>query len=214
MKIISLGSTCQVKYNIDRLFKQEETNFFDWVIVDFKSILYILKNINDKDLISKSKFTDKEIFKPGKSWVKSHHKIECIDFKMISLHDIPSTVNYLKGMNAFVTKYIRRLDRFKNLIISNEIIHMIHCLDHQFTEGYIITNDDICNFNKYLSDINPNNNCFLHIVIPPKYSNIDLNNLMKDKVYIYYLEDTKRANSDWKNINFNWNIIFDNIKNL
>jgi len=37
MKIISLGSACQVKYNIDRLFKTEETNFFDWLVIDFKA---------------------------------------------------------------------------------------------------------------------------------------------------------------------------------
>lgn len=214
MKIISLGSCCQVKYNIDRLFKKEETNFFDWLIIDFKSILYILKNINNEDLISKSKFTDKGIFILRNSWLKTNHKIECTDFKMISLHDFPSRINYLDYMDEFILKYNRRLNRLKNLIQSNEKIHLIHCLDHQFTDGYIITNDDICNYEKYLSDINPNNNCFLHIVIPPKYSNIDLNNLAKNKVYVYYLIDTKNGISDWKNINFNWNIIFNNIKKL
>lgn len=214
MKIISLGSICQVKFNIDRLFKSQETYFFDWLITDFKSVLHILKNINNLELITKSKFTDKEIFKPGKSWDISYHKIECIDFKMISIHDFPSNINYMDYMDEFILKYNRRLDRLKNLINSDENIHMIHCLDHQFTDGYIITNDDIFNYKKYLCDINSNNNCFLHIVIPPNYNNIDFNNLIQDKVYVYYLHDTQQGNNDWTNTNFNWNIIFDNINNM
>jgi hypothetical protein len=214
MKIISLGHACQVKFNIDRLFKYGETNFFDWLITDFKSVLYILKNINNKELITKEKFTDKEIFKPGKSWFSLYHKIECIDFKMISIHDFPSNRNYMDDMDEFILKYNRRLDRLKNLINSDENIHMIHCLDHQFTDGYLITNDDISNFKKYLCDINSNNNCFLHIVIPPKYNNIDFNNLIQNNVYVYYLNNTQQGNNDWSNTNFDWNIIFDNINNI
>lgn len=117
-------------------------------------------------------------------------------------------------MDEFILKYNRRLNRLKNLINSDENIHMIHCIDHQFTDGYIITNDDIVNYKKYLCDINSNNNCFLHIAIPPKYNNIDFNNLIQDKVYVYYLIDTQQGNNDWSNTNFNWNIIFDTINNI
>lgn len=213
MKVISLGSGCQVKFNIKRLFKQGESIFFDYLITDFKSVLYVLKNINNEDLITKSKFTNKDVFLPGVSWTGCH-KIECIDFKMISVHDFPSNIDFIHHMDIFILKYNRRLNRFKNLINSYENIHMIHCLDHQFTYGYIITNDDICNYKKYLCDINYNNYCFLHIVIPPKYNNIDFNNLIQDRVYVYYLHDTQQGEEYWTNTNLNWNIIFDNINNI
>jgi len=117
-------------------------------------------------------------------------------------------------MDEFISKYNRRLERFKNIINSDENIHMVHCLDHTFTDCYKITNDDITNFKNYLFDINPNNNCFLHIAIPPKYNNIDFNNLIQDRVYVYYLHDTQQGDNGWSNTNFNWNIIFDNIKNI
>ena len=133
---------------------------------------------------------------------------------MISVHDFPSNINYMEYMDEFIIKYNRRLDRLKKLINTSENIHMIHCLDHQFTDGYIITNDDICNFKNILYDINYNNNCFLHIVIPPKYNSLDLNNLIQDKVYIYYLQDTQQGDKDWTNTNFNWNMVFDNINNI
>jgi len=150
MKIISLGYGCRVKFNINRLFKSEETNFFDWLVTDFKSVLYILKNINNKELITKEKFTHREIFKQGKCGYEPYHIIECIDFKMISFHDFPSNINYMDCMDEFILKYNRRLDRLKNLINSDENIHMIHCLDHQLRDGYLITNNDICNYKKYL----------------------------------------------------------------
>ena len=213
MKVISLGHGCLVKFNIDRLFKKQETNFFDWLITDFKSVLYILKNINDKELISKSKFTDGAIFLQRNGWT-SHHKIEHIDFKMISVHDFPIEINYMDYMDKFILTYNRRLDLFKKIISSNENIHMIHCIAHQFTNGYIITNDDIYNYKKYLCDINSSNNCFLHIVIPPKYNNINFNNLIQDNVYVYYLHDTQQGHNNWTNTNFNWNIVFDNINNI
>jgi hypothetical protein len=117
-------------------------------------------------------------------------------------------------MDKFILTYNRRLDLFKKIISSNENIHMIHCIAHQFTNGYIITNDDIYNYKKYLCDINSSNNCFLHIVIPPKYNNINFNNLIQDNVYVYYLHDTQQGHNNWTNTNFNWNIVFDNINNI
>ena len=214
MKVISLGHACQVKFNIDRLFKQKETNFFDWLITDFKTVLYILQNINNNDYLNKLKFTDEEVFKPGKSWIENCHKIECVEFKMISVHDFPSNIPYIDYIDEFIQKYNRRIDRLKNHINSSENIHMIHCIDHQFTDGYLITNDDIANYKKCLWEINNNNNCFLHIAIPPKYKDVDFNYLIQDRVYIYYLHYTAEGHNDWTNTNFNWNSIFDNINNI
>ena len=107
MKVISLGNACQVRFNIDRFFKSNETNFFDWLITDFKSVLYILKNINDKNLITESKF--KQVI----PWSGSKHKIECVEFTMISIHDFPSNIHYMDHMKEFISKYNRRLDRLK-----------------------------------------------------------------------------------------------------
>jgi hypothetical protein len=37
---------------------------------------------------------------------------------------------------------------------SKENLHLVHCLDYLFSPVYIITNEDINNFKKYLYDIN------------------------------------------------------------
>lgn len=60
--VISLGFACQVKYNMNKYFESAESNFFDWLVVDFKSVLYVLQNINDKTLITKEKFTDQSVY--------------------------------------------------------------------------------------------------------------------------------------------------------
>jgi len=65
---------------------------------------------------------------------------------MISVHDFPIEINYMDYMDEFISKYNRRLDRLKHLINSNENIHMIHCIDHQYTDPYIITEYDIILF--------------------------------------------------------------------
>jgi len=115
MKIISLGHACQVKHNIDRLFKSEETNFFDWLITDFKSVLYILKNINNEKLITKEKFTYDEVFMKRKTWT-DFHKIENIEFKMISVHDFPSNINYMN----YIDEFILHLWTFKSPNLCNQ----------------------------------------------------------------------------------------------
>lgn len=217
MHIISLGHACQVKYNIDRLFKKQITNFFDWLITDWKSVLYILKNINNKDFIIKSKFSNKDINITKTQYnTRKCHKVEHKDFKMISLHDFPLKIDYMKTMDEFIEKYNRRLDRLKDIIKSNENIHFIHILDHKFTDVYFITKEDLKEYKKYLNDINPNNNCFLHIGIPPKFKNMDFKHLKQHKIFIHYLAETHEENLEkpWTNTNFNWEIIFNKINNI
>lgn len=50
----------------------DSTHFFDWLISDFKSVLYILTNINNKDLLLSDHFTNKWIYYNRNSWVVEH----------------------------------------------------------------------------------------------------------------------------------------------
>jgi hypothetical protein len=213
MKIISLGSICHVKYNINRLFEPQERCFFDWLITDFKSVLYVFKNINNKELLDVNNFTNKNVFMNRNTWTDCH-KIEYKLFKMVSVHDIPLHNEYMYCMDDFVNNYKRRLERIRTMIESDETIHMIHCPDHLFCNNCNITKEDIVEFKNYLHNINPNHKCILHIAIPPKYNNNDFTRLIQDNVYVYYLKEMLDGNNDWTNTNFNWEIIFDNIKNI
>jgi hypothetical protein len=212
-EIISIGSICVVKHNINRFSAKKETNFFDWLICDFKTVLTILKDIDNRWFLTKDKFVCNDI------WTASEYKVEHKEIKLVAPHDVFTKNDYECQLDGFISKYNRRLDRLKNYINGQSNLHMIYCLDHQFTsEPYIPTQDDVNNFYKYISEINPNNKCFLHIVVPPKYNGIDLTQLKSNKTSVYYLtskyEVSSESSTSWCNENYNWEIIFDNIKKI
>lgn len=218
MKVISLGSSCYIKGNIDNNAFKEKANFFDWIICDFKTVLLVLNNINNPNFLNPSDFTDQWIYQQLNSWNDNYHKIENINFKMITIHDFHSNVPYTNYLDEFIKKYNRRLDRLKEQILnSNENIHFIHGIDYQFLDAYFPTEDDIKCFYDLINSINPDNKVYLHIVLPPKYENINLNNLViNDKIFIYNLKinNCKKVKIDWRNFNYNWNSVFNNIKNI
>ncbi len=218
MKVISLGSSCYIRANMDNNGIKEETNFFDWLISDFKTVLLVLNNINNPNFLNSSDFTDQWIYQQCNSWYDKYHKIENKNFKMITIHDFPSNIPYSNYMNEFIDKYKRRLVRLKESISNTkENIHFIHGIDYQFLDGYFPTLDDINTFFNIINSINPNNRIYLHIVLPPKYENINLNNLViNDKIFVYNLkiENNKQVLVDWRNFDYNYNIVFDNIKKI
>jgi hypothetical protein len=209
--ILSLGFGCVVKYTIDRLIGKKETNFFDWLITDFKTVLTILKDIDNRWFISKDNFSQNGIWGSTNCYIVDNTSIH-----MRSVHDFQILFQYNEQLYKFILKCNRRLDRIKNYINENKNLHMIHCLDYQYTDNpYIPTQDDVNNFYKYISDINPNNKCFLHIVVPPQFNTINLNHLKSNRTLIYYLNYNDQQSSEWwTNENYNWEIIFDNIKKI
>ncbi len=209
--ILSLGFGCVVKYTIDRFIGKKETNFFDYLITDFQTVLVILKDIDNRWFISNDNF-----FQNGVWGTSNNYIVDNINIHMRSVHDFVIGSEYYTMINDFISKYNRRLDRLKSYINVKNSLHMIHCLDHQYTDNpYIPTQDDVNNFYKYINDINPNNKCFLHIVVPPKYNGINLRHLRSNKTSVYYLTYNSEISTDWwTNENYNWNIIFDNINRI
>lgn len=209
--ILSLGFGCVVKYTIDRFIGKKETNFFDYLITDFQTVLTILKDIDNRWFISKDNF-----FQNGTWGNKKSYIVDNTSIHMRSVHDFPIFFQYNQELYNFILKCNRRLDRIKNYINENKNLHMIHCLAYQYTDNpYIPTQDDVNNFYKYINEINPNNKCFLHIVVPPQFNTINLNHLKSNRTFIYYLNYNDQQSSEWwTNENYNWNIIFDNIRKI
>ncbi len=48
---ISIGTACNVKYQINKINNSKETLFFDWLMVDMQSVISILKNHESIDNI-------------------------------------------------------------------------------------------------------------------------------------------------------------------
>ncbi len=105
--IISLGSACCMIHNIHDniyndlgpLFRQPDnaTNFFDWLITDFKFITYLFENlmIKDDNFLCLNNFTFQDVTASPQQlqggWSNVYRKVEFKDKdigSMISLHDV------------------------------------------------------------------------------------------------------------------------------
>lgn len=204
IKVISLGSFCQVKHNIDIYFGSSETNLFDWIITDFRAVLSIFNDFEGK-LFVKENFTRDNIL------MEKHPnlKIENKEIKFICIHDFNADhQNYELTIDRIIEKFLRRLERLKEYIINEENIHFVHILDHFHLTEYIPKIDDILLFFSLLRKINDKNNIKLHILIPPTKQNNDFSHL--DNIPNLYVHNIKIINNkrDWTGPNFNWEEIF------
>ena len=211
MKVISLGHACQVATQIKRFIGDQQSSFFDWVITDFRTVLHVLENIMQQDLISKENFTIRHIYYNRDSWTECI-KVEHIKMKLVSVHDIKHDIPLDVGIDNLVNKYKRRLVRLHHLIQSDELVHFVCCIDHQFFDSYMITSDDILQFFLYINKINSNNKCILHIIIPPTYYNTTTIPIMhSNNVFIHHLESIYDVPINSDNNNYNWDQIFKKI---
>lgn len=222
--IISLGSSCQVSGNIKRLTNRclcyPESMFFDNIVCDFKSVLYIFKSINtnNNSFLEKENYTKDNVFYDRDNWIDNTIKIENINFKMVSVHDIGVNYDFDISFNYFIERYKRRYNRLKNILINyKKTIHFIFILDTEFdvNNNNIPTEDDFNLFINYIKNINIDIKFYLHILIPPLYYHIKYNNIKN--VIFYYLTDDNKYNDIkflWMNTKYNWLDIFINIDNL
>lgn len=214
--IISLGSACCMKQNIHDnvykhlgpLFRQKEnaTDFFDWLICDFKSILYVFSNliVNDDRFLGEDVFTFDDIQSEPKNlrggWSKVYRKVELKDKDMgtmISLHDVKKE-NSVVPIDFF-DKYKRRFVRLLDKINNNQTIHFTHCFDFQWLPPYFPSRIEIVKLFEYCKIINPQCDFQLHLFVHPNYHNeakLEAYKLI-DNVSVCFLKN-KGFHSDWK----------------
>lgn len=214
--IISLGSACCMVHNIHNniyknlgpLFRQPEnaTNFFDWLITDFKYIAYVFDNLMFKDdsFLCVDNFTFKDINATSQQlvggWSRVYKKVE---FKikdvgsMISLHDVKKDCRTIP--NEFIEKYKRRFDRLYHKIQYNDTIHFMHCFDFQWLSPCYPLICEIEKIFEACKTINPICKVKIYFFVHPKYHNNPIFEEYKfiDNVEVCYLKN-KGFHSDWK----------------
>lgn len=167
--LISLGNSCKVRAAIYRHTTPSgwETNMFDWVISNFDSVLYFLKNI-DKPI-------NKDDFEDTGRLCGPHRIMRNKKIRFESVHDVQGDNPYDEEMQGFIAKYERRLRRLKGLIENEPEIHFLHLVDfirddlHLEKKIHIPTKEDIKEFHQAIKNINPNSKYYLHILIPPSH---------------------------------------------
>jgi hypothetical protein len=208
--LISLGYCCLVVAFIDNANRKKETFFFDWVLSNFKTVLAILKDIDNRWFMHEDNFVQNSIL-----YTENEYLVDHTSFYWRIVHDFLTTSDYKSQWNDFYLKYNRRLDRLKDCINENINVHMIHYISPDANDS--VTQEDVNNFHQYISNINPNNKCFLHIIVYSKH--IVLDHLKSNKTHIYYLTHINGSNDEptprWETReNYNWNIVLDNIAKI
>ena len=210
MPFISLGFACLVRQSIDGYNGYRiETNFFDWLMTNFKTVLFIMQNLdNVSTFLTHDRFTDKGITDNN----PTHRYIEHKEIYFLSLHDFPAEMDYWSYVNTFIEKYTRRAQRLKQIIQScTEKINFIHFIPY---EKDIPNIEETYVFIMTIKAINPNCNFCLNLCVPPellKYQD-QINTLrICNNVKIYYMvsngETITMQRSD-----LNWREIYDSIE--
>ena len=224
--IISLGSACcmvqnihdNVYSNLGPLFRQPDnaTNFFDWLITDFKFIVYLFENLMFKDdsFLSVDDFTFLDINANPKQlqggWSNVYRKVEFKDKdmgSMISLHDVKKETTEIP--NEFIEKYKRRFERLYDKIKNNDTIHLMHCFDFQWLKPYFPLVSEIDKIFAACKMINPTCDIKLYFFVHPNYHDNPVFKDYKfiDNVKICFLKN-KGFHADWKANNLTFDDFF------
>ena len=211
MPFISLGFACLVRQSID-IYNgfRVETNFFDWLMTNFKTVLFIIQHIDDLDaFLTYDRFSDKGMTDNN----PTHRYVDHKELYLISLHDFPVHMDYWEYVPIFLEKYKRRAERLKNIIQTcEEKIDFMHYIPY---EKDIPSIADIYHFVTTIKNINKDCNFCLHLCIPPElHIHKEQINELKicSNVEIHYLisndEEITLQRTD-----LNWKDLYNSIKN-
>ena len=191
INIVSFGSECDIKYQINKYLNlTKETEFFDWLISDIDSVCDILS----KDINTILTFPNIQLI--GYKNINSIIKFKNCT-KLVSMHDVPIKYSF-NDINNFILKYKRRYNRLIELIKSNNktyIIRRDNPLDNKITKFI-----NIININ------NPNNNITLILL---RNDIIDHYIFSKRVICINFNKFKLNKNNDWQRNNYAWNLLFD-----
>jgi hypothetical protein len=211
---IPFGSACLVRQSIDKYFNSKRpTNLFDWNLTCFKTILYIIQNINKP-------FVAYEFNDMNQICLTKHRMISHKDLPFMIIHDFPIDKSYDEYMPEFLEKYNRRKERLKQtILLKNKNIHFIHFLDTNLSGSiYIPSSDELCEFYNAINEINPDCKAHLHLLVHPNYANKaeEIDKLVvSDFIHVYYMKREYPAPPNIvENIrgeNWNWDEIYDSI---
>ena len=200
IKLISLGRDCTLRDQIDKYsaalkIPRSETHFFDWLLVDFNTVITILrKSDNIEELISAENFyVDPENPNHGRHARLCNKKLS----RWISIHDIEGEATPA-AIEECTEKYRRRHARLVDLIkgYKDGKIYFFH-------ENCVIEPEGAA-FAKAIKDINPNCN-FKLITLGDTHRRYSDNHTALDLVkYQIRPIDPK----DWHKNYYDWHRIF------
>ena len=197
---ISIGTSCDVKYNIDKFTGSKKTFFFDWLMTDMVSVNKIVGTNNIDSIL----FLENIIQDPKNPTYESNSRIIIKSLLFcVSIHDIPVSYNSLH-INNFIEKYKRRYNRIIETILNNKsVIYFIRKGKITFDEKNI--------FIKNIKNINSKCKFKLVELLEQKTTN---NYLISEKYFISVNLDNYRikpVRDSWTSNCWDWKQLFSDI---
>jgi len=201
---ISLGSDCCTRKRLDvHLHLEQPTLFFDWILSDIDSVLYILDEQKEMNI---DQFRTDGVTGDG-NWIVTH-----VSYNIISLHDVSSSVEEKLAIQIVFEKLNRRRNRLLEMIKTQEDISFIAIFDRSniVNPGRITVNDyDVLRLVTKIGEIRGNFRFKLFMLCEKYEQMIHISNVKHFNLETYNVGDHK----DWWRNHLDWNRIFYEINN-
>jgi len=199
---ISLGESCAVAYNLDRLKKRVLAFPFDWSKIKLKDLNKVLSNdFKDYDKVEIVKLSenhrDLEEFKQPTYIIKNPYNItmahEVVSVNITETGEIPEIIE--TKLEEFKIKLQRRIERFRDTLKNK--IKFIRLEISPFKQTYIQELDKLVSI---LDKLCPDYE--LTIICHISYQDKITNKKIKIEYFDKFSEDWRYLNIDWQKLIF------------
>ena len=116
---VSIGNSCVMAHQLKKhKYQTEYTHFFDWLVSSVKTVTQLLRVRDSQELILKLNNLEFE-----EKLFEGHKVAICQSFDcMKSFHDLPASINHSVVQEHFVNKYVRRYERFMDIVCQDEYV--------------------------------------------------------------------------------------------
>lgn len=210
MNVVSLGYGCVVKHQCDIFLGSKATQFFDWLITDFDTVLFVFDRMKSPaaEWLDPQYFTQDDVYRRNGNWEGSGRKIECKLTKLISVHDVHDLEDTasLATWSKLVDTLRRRLERVKATVQQNPegVVHFIHMVEDEST---MPSEASLKRFVDIVSKYRPPNSFHLHVLLKPGFSQEAIVEGV-DSVSFFQMKDTGSESYGWQMSNLNWHEFF------
>lgn len=201
---VSIGNSCVIAHQLKKhKYQTKYTNFFDWLVSSVKTVTQLLRVRDLQEL--KQKLINLEF---EEKLFEGHKVVICKSFDcMKSVHDLPPIVNYSVVQEHFVNKYVRRYERFMDIVCRDE--YVIFVLFVNSIDDTLLV--DLKELILKLCLIRKTHTFHVSVICKLKQSKKNFN---KKNLKIFYLEDYKIpsvTNHTWTLEQFDWKDILSRI---
>lgn len=207
MNVVSLGYGCVIKHQVDIYLGSKATLFFDWLITNFDSVLFVLQRIETPEsFLTPQHFTCDDVYCNASEWEGAGRKVENRLTKLISVHDVHDLedLNNVKTWHKFIGKMRRRLERIHTIIKTEAFVYFIHMVEDDTS---VPSTESLSHFVHIILKFRPLDSFRLYVLFKPGFIGTQ-EPVIGLPVTYHQMQDTGSESNGWQMSNLNWHEFF------